>query len=155
MKTVNSRLNFLYRKQTFLNGALRRLLCNALIQPHFDYACTAWYPNLNKRLTKGIQISQNKCIRFCLGLDIRAHIGVKEFVNMKWLPTKQRFEQCVCASVFKIFKETTPAYISEIYHPVNQSHDTRRSKNKLHKPLRSKNLGQKGLSFIYERSYRT
>ena len=25
------------------------MLCNALIQPHFDYACTAWYPNLTKK----------------------------------------------------------------------------------------------------------
>ena len=148
MKTVNSRLNFLYRKQTFLDCALRRLLCNALIQPHFDYACTAWYPNLNKRMIKGIQIAQNKCIRFCLGIGNREHIGVNEFVNIKWLPTKERFEQCVCVSVFKFFKEAAPAYISEMYHPVNQSHDTRRSKHKLHMPLRSSNLGQKGLSFI-------
>ena len=99
-------------------------------------------------MTKGIQIAQNKCIRFCLGLGNRAHLGVNEFVNIKWLPTKERFEQCVCVSVFKIFKEATPAYVSEMYHPVNQSHDTRRSKYKLHKPLRSTNLGQNGLSFI-------
>ena len=148
MKTVNNRLKFLYRKQTFLNSTLRRLLCNALIQPHFDYASTAWYPNLNKRLTKGIQIAQNKCIRFCLGLENRTHIGVDEFVSINWLPTKQRFEQCVCVSVFKFFKETTPNYVSEIYHPINQSHDTRRSKNKLHLPLCTKNSGQKALSFM-------
>ena len=148
MKTVNNRLKFLYRKQTFLNSTLRRLLCNALIQPHFDYASTAWYPNLNKRLTKGIQIAQNKCIRFCLGLENRTHIGVDEFVSINWLPTKQRFEQCVCVSVFKFFKETTPNYVSEIYHPINQSHDTRRSKNKLHLPLCTKNSGQKALSYM-------
>ena len=32
--------------------SLRRLLLNALIQPHFDYACTSWYPGLTKRLSK-------------------------------------------------------------------------------------------------------
>ena len=26
------------------------VLCNTLIQRHLDYACTAWYPNLNKKL---------------------------------------------------------------------------------------------------------
>ena len=31
---VNGRLKFLYRKQRFLTFSLRRLLCNALIQPH-------------------------------------------------------------------------------------------------------------------------
>ena len=36
---INTRLKFLYRKNKFLSPQLRRLLCNALIQPHFDYAC--------------------------------------------------------------------------------------------------------------------
>ena len=43
---TNNKLKFLYHKNSFLMPALRRLLCNALIQPHFDYACSAWYPNL-------------------------------------------------------------------------------------------------------------
>ena len=45
---INSRLRFLYRKNRFLFPALCRLLCNSLIQTHFNYACSAWYPNLNK-----------------------------------------------------------------------------------------------------------
>ena len=68
LNTINNRLKFLYRKQKFLSLSLRRSLCNALIQPHFDYACTAWYPLLNKRQSKRIQIAQNKCIRYCLSL---------------------------------------------------------------------------------------
>ena len=43
---INSRLKFLHRKNKFLTPALRRLLCNALVQPHFDDASSAWYPNL-------------------------------------------------------------------------------------------------------------
>ena len=43
---INSRLKFLHRKNKFLTPALRRLLCNALIQPHLDYALSAWYANL-------------------------------------------------------------------------------------------------------------
>ena len=45
---INGRLKFLYRKQGFLTPYLKRLLCNALIQPHFDFACLAWYTNLKK-----------------------------------------------------------------------------------------------------------
>ena len=33
---INNKLKFLYRKNRFLTPALRRLLCNTLIQPHFD-----------------------------------------------------------------------------------------------------------------------
>ena len=32
---INNELTFLYRKNSFLTPALRRLLCNALIQPPF------------------------------------------------------------------------------------------------------------------------
>ena len=75
---VNSKLKFLYRKNKFLSPALRRLLCNALIQPHFDYACSAWFPNLNKALKNKLQTAQNKCIRFCLQLGNREHIGINQ-----------------------------------------------------------------------------
>ena len=60
LKKINSRVKFLYRKDSFLNFDLRRLLCNALIQPHFDYVCSAWFPNLNKNLKARLQTSQNK-----------------------------------------------------------------------------------------------
>ena len=49
---INGRLKFLYRKQKFLSSSLRRMLCNSLIQPYFDYACSAWYPNLNKNIKR-------------------------------------------------------------------------------------------------------
>ena len=77
LSKINGRLRFLYRKQHFLDFSLRRLLANALIQPHFDYASSAWFPLLNERLTKRIQTAQNKCIRFCLSLNNRGHIGIK------------------------------------------------------------------------------
>ena len=41
INNINSRLKFLHRKNKFLTLALCRLLCNVLIQPHFDYALSA------------------------------------------------------------------------------------------------------------------
>ena len=38
MNKINSRLKFLYRKNRYLTPYLKRLLCNALTQPSFDYA---------------------------------------------------------------------------------------------------------------------
>ena len=46
---INGKLKFLYRKNRFLSPELRRMLCNTLIQPHFDYTCPAWYPNLTEK----------------------------------------------------------------------------------------------------------
>ena len=56
---INSRLKFLHRKNKLLTPALRRLSCNALIQPHFDYASSAWYPNLTQKMKNKFQIMQN------------------------------------------------------------------------------------------------
>ena len=100
---VKSRLKFLYQKRKFLTLPLRRLLCNALIQPHYHYACPVWYPSLNKRLSKKIQTSQNKCIRHCLNLDNRAHVGIDEFIKINWLPTKERVAQCISVIILKFF----------------------------------------------------
>ena len=52
IQKINNRIKFLYRKSNFLTPKLRRLLCNALVQPNFDYVCSAWYPNLAQNLKK-------------------------------------------------------------------------------------------------------
>ncbi len=148
LKKVNAKLKFLYRKRSFLSTCLRRLLCNALIQPHFDFACLAWYPCLNKKFKKKMQVAQNKCIRYCLNLGNRAHIGTKEFEKLNWLPTKERFEQCVCVGIFNFFVGVAPTYISEMYFPLEQSHCTRRSLNKLWIPNQRTNRGLKMLSYL-------
>ena len=36
MNKINSRLKFLYWKNRYLTPYLKQLLCNALIEPHFD-----------------------------------------------------------------------------------------------------------------------
>ena len=86
IEKINSILKFLYRKNWFLDVPLHRLLCNALIQPHFDYVCTTWYPNLSKKLNDKLQVTQSKCIRFCLKLQSREHISNEHFHKLNWLP---------------------------------------------------------------------
>ena len=100
---INYKLKFLYRKNVFLTPRLRRLLSNALIQPHFDYACSAWYPNLTKKIRHRIQTTQNKCMRFYLKLDKLKHISHEEFERLNQLPVAYRFKQCVNSIAFKYF----------------------------------------------------
>ena len=78
---INSRLKLLHTQNRFLTLPLRRLLCNALIRPLFDYACTAWFPTLSKKLRLRLQATQNWCIRFCLQLDKMSRICVNEWVS--------------------------------------------------------------------------
>ena len=78
-----------------------------MIQPFFDYAYNAWYPNLNKNLTR-FQAAQNKCIRFCLKLGDRKSIKVKEFEKINWLPIHERVNQCILSCTYKFHAKKHP-----------------------------------------------
>ena len=110
------KIKFLYRNNRFLTPSLRRLLCNSLIQPHFDYACSTWYPSLTQKLKNKIQVMQNKCIRFSLQLDNKAHIGTKEFETINWLNTYDRYRQNLCTMIFSFFHGNCPCYMAEIFN---------------------------------------
>ena len=121
IRKINNKLRFLYRKNQYLSTGLRRLLCNALIQPHFDYVATAWYLNLNKKLKKRLQSSQNNCLRFCLQLENRQSINMSHYIKINWLPTTDRVNQCICSHVFKFFQNSCPSYMSQIFNPAEKS----------------------------------
>ena len=84
MNQIKADLNSCTGK-TYLTPYLKRLLCNALIQPHFDYACSGWCPNLNKKLKSKLQTVQNRCIRYCPHVDNRSQIGAKHFEKINWV----------------------------------------------------------------------
>ena len=113
---INNKLKFPYRKNRFLTPTLRRLLCNALIQPHFNYTCSAWYSNLTKKLNNRNQTFQNKCIRFCLQLDKMTHVSYKEIEILNWLPGTERFNQCINSIVFKYVNNQCPNYVNFSKH---------------------------------------
>ena len=146
---VNSRLRFLYRQNKFLDIPLRRLLCNAMIQPFFDYACNAWYPNLNAGLKKRLQTAQNKCIRFCLKLGDRTSIKINEFEKLNWLPIQERVNQCTLSCVYKFQTKDAPDYMNELFsHAEYNGIPTRHSYQKLKLPRRKTNQGLRALSYI-------
>ena len=113
IKEINGKLKFLYRKNRNLTKGLRRMLCNALIRPHFDYACPAWYSNLNEKTKKKIQIMQNKCIRFCFKLDKMHHISEEEFRLINWLPTSKRVDQYINTIIYNFVNNTCPYYLKK------------------------------------------
>ena len=72
-----------------------------------------------------LQVTQNKCIRFCLKLNSRQHIGAKEFKEINWLPTKERVEQRIATMVFNHWNGTSPLYVNEPFVPSRNTYNTR------------------------------
>jgi len=149
LKKINGKLRFLYRQEKYLNPRLRRMLCNTLIQPHFDFACSAWYPNLTKGLKNKLQISQNKCIRFCLFLGNREGIRYKHLAKINWLPVVERVHQFIASSVYKFFNKLAPQYMEDVFKKSVNMRATRSSNNlNLTIPIRRNEYGKNCLSFL-------
>ena len=141
LNKINGKLKFLYRQATFLNPTCKRLLCNALIQPQFDYGCTSWYPLLSKTFKKRFQITENKCVRCCLDLSPHSHISITHFRKINWLPVELKMELCTATTVFKYWNQLTPSYFNKIFTPSFNRYNTR-SQIALDIPLRKTVLGQ-------------
>ena len=143
VKMISAKLQFFDRQNESLKPKLSRLLYNSLIQPYIGYACISWYPLGSKE----IQVTQSKCIRFCLKRNSRHHIGAKEFDEINWLPMKERVEQRIATSVFKYWKGTSPFYVNELFVSSRNIFKAR-PHMALEIPLRKSNLGQKSISFM-------
>ena len=136
---INRKLNILRRQNKYLSYSSRRLLCNALIQPYFNYGCTTWYPLLSNTLKTNLQIAQNKCIRFSLQLSPRGHIHPSHFRKINWPPAERRVELCTSTTVFKYWKGIGPS---------NLNNYNARSQMALNITLFRTIKGQKSMSFL-------
>ena len=78
-----------------------------------------------------------------------AHISHKEFETLNWLPTTERFNQCINSIVLKYVNNQCSNYLNEVFQtaPHNNT-QTRESFLKLKCPFRKTNAGQMALSYI-------
>ena len=102
-----------------LNFSIRKTLCTALIQCHYDYSCSSWYPGIGKTLKDNLQIAQNKMIRFILNLDNRSHIGHKELAKAGFIKVSDRVTQLKLGHAFKIYNETSPSYLTSHFQKLS------------------------------------
>jgi len=154
MKKINGKINFLFRQNKFLSYSLKRMLCNALIQPHFDFACCCWYTTLSKSLKDKLQSSQNRCIRYCLGLGKRSHVGLNEFKKINWLPVEKRVDQCIAVTAYNHYNNLSPSYMNDVYK-INDTPAirTRRSLKSFKQPQYLRNKSRKALSYIGSKTW--
>ena len=88
-----------------------------------------------------IEITQNKCIRYCLQLDKMIHISKNEFETLNWLPVKDRFNQSINSIVFKYFTKQCPSYMNEVFELAYLNNlRTRNSYLKLICPFQKSNI---------------
>ena len=81
LNKINVKLKFLYRQATFLNPTCKRLLCNALIQPHFNYRKTVLWQKIISFHVPKIWSKINNDLKTVLTTNSFTHILDKEMLN--------------------------------------------------------------------------
>ena len=122
LQKVYSRTKFLFRKRKYLDTNTLKLLISALIQCHYDYACSSWFFGLSKKTRSKLQTSQNRLIRLVLGLDSRTHLSYQHFKEVNWLPVRDRVTQLGLTHMFNISNNLAPAYLSGDFNRVASGH---------------------------------
>ena len=126
IKKVNDKLKFLYRKSAFFDTNERKLLCSAWVNPHFEYACNAWYRSVNAKVKHKLQTAQNKMIRYLLNYGCRRHIGFSDFKKSNCLDINARVDYMSLNLMFNIFNNVAPSYMCDI-NRISHRHNTRQS----------------------------
>ena len=85
----------------------------------FDYACNAWYPNINKNFKTRLQAAQSKCMRLCPKLGNRKSITVKELRKINWLTILERVNQCIISCIYKFHAKKAPDYMDKFFSHTN------------------------------------
>ena len=62
-----------------------------------------------------LQISQNKIIRFVLGLGPRTRIDFQKISEVKWLLIEQRVQQMILNHAFRVKNDLAPDYFAKYF----------------------------------------
>ena len=149
IKKVNQRTRFLHRISTLVSKKTLRSLTGALVQGHFDYACTSWYHNTTKAVKTRLQTSQNKLVRLLLGLSPTTHLTPVHFARVGWLRVEDRVQQLAMGLAYKIHHNLKiPLYLAKYFTNVNEvhSHYTRGSSTNHVQPRFGTNKGLNSFS---------
>ncbi len=85
VKKWSGRIKFLHRQAGCLPKALKRTLCQSLVQCHLDYAVSSWYAALTKKTKRKLQILQNKMVRFILDLAPKNTLNCCSYERTKFV----------------------------------------------------------------------
>ncbi len=108
VKKCNGRIKFLYRQAGCLPTAIKKTLCQSLVQSHIDNAISSWYPAMTRRAKNKLQTIQNKMVRFILDLQPRTHLTVEYMTELHMLRVPERVKQLRLNTTHKIYYNQAP-----------------------------------------------
>jgi hypothetical protein len=89
---------------------------SAFVLSRLDY-CNALLAELPATTLAPLQRVQNAAARLVLNLRPFDHIK-PAFIELHWLPVRQRIVYKLCLFVHKVMTDQAPIYLSELIHPI-------------------------------------
>ena len=71
------------------------------------------YPKLSMSLKTKLQTTHSSCVRYCLGLKDRSHIGNNKLEKINWLPVSDRIGQCLVVTASNYKTLFSPIYMGD------------------------------------------
>ncbi len=110
VRKCTGRIKFLYRQARCLPRALKKTLCQSLVQSHIDYVISSWYAVITWKAKNKLQIIQNKVVRFILDLQPRTHLTVEHMRELNMLSVSEKAKQLRLSTIHKIYYNQAPQY---------------------------------------------
>ena len=130
-KNVAAGIGLLRRIRDFTSFDVLIKIYKALIEPHFDYACTVW-DDLDATLALKLQRLQNRAARIITGSDYEVR-SADILKNLRWETLQNRRFYFKKRLMIKIVKGEAPQYLINLFK--TRTHKTsmvlRNSENKL------------------------
>ncbi len=111
LKKCNGRIKFLYRQARCFQTALKKTLCQSLVQGNIYYAISSWYAAMSQKAKNKLHIIQNKMVRFILDLGPRIHITIKHMSDLNILKIQGKVKQLRLNITHKIYYNQAPTYL--------------------------------------------
>lgn len=116
-------LRCLYRSKLFMDGSIKKMLCDSLVLSYANYGDVVYGPCLDQVNAYKIQKLQNSCIRFIHNINRREHCT--GFINeIGWLKMENRRKQHLACLINKVISVETPKYLFDklqfrfMYHKI-------------------------------------
>ena len=145
---------FLYRQSRYQSYPLKRMLCNTLIQPHYDFACCSWY--LNFKVTKNyVKVTKNYVTdnsdfsqQVLFGAKRQEPYLENNFKKINWLLVSNWVDQCLVLTAYNFKNALSPKYMADIHSlQISPNIWTRRSTDSFVVPFYKKETAGKSISY--------
>ncbi len=111
VRKYTGRIKSMYRQAGCLPTAIKKTLCQSLVQCHTDYAISSWYAAMTQKAKNKLQIVQNKLVRFIRDLQPRTHITVQHTAELNMLSVLERAKQLRLNKIHEIYYKQVPQYL--------------------------------------------